>query len=408
MLALTDQPIDPRALEQAVAHPGAGAILTFSGVTRDNFEGKRVIGLDYEAYAELALPEMARIRDEIGRRWPGARVAMVHRTGHLGVGEASVVIAVSAPHRDEAYEAGRHAIDALKASVPVWKKERYEDGEAWKANAEFQAERPEIQAERPPRPMVRRAFNPRAEEDYRDPDLNPYMKLHRSFGPEVIPASDGPGFKGRWGAAFTDLLPDETPAAPPPDGTPAAPPPEAIRRPLHVEIGPGNGFFLSGMAARHPEAAWLGIEIRFKRVVLCARKLRAAGIHNARVLRYDAHHLDDLFEPGEVDGLYVNHPDPWTKGRNAKHRLLLRPFAEWCARALAPGASMRIKSDYHPNLDDFQALIEGLPLQVVARVEDIRREGSPWGEDDVTTNYQSKFDKRGLPVAALWLVRTRA
>ncbi|MCK6505105.1 molybdenum cofactor biosynthesis protein MoaE [Myxococcota bacterium] len=394
MLALTDQPIDPRAVEAAVAHPGAGAIITFAGVTRDHFEGRRVVALHYEAYPELALPEMARIREELVARFPGARVAMVHRTGHLEVGEASVVIAVSAPHRGEAYEASRMAIDALKARVPVWKKEHYEDGQAWKENAEFHqalpVAEPEVAPEgdpsgaRPPRVMVRRPFNPRAEEDYRDPDLNPYLKLHRSFGPEVIPAADGPGFRGRWGAAFRA---------------------EGEARPLHVEIGPGNGFFLAGMAARHPEWDWLGIEIRFKRVVLCAKKLRAAGIENARVLRYDAHHLDDLFLPGEVAGLYVNHPDPWTKGRNAKHRLLLRPFAEWCARALAPGASMRIKSDYHPNLDDFEALIEGLPLRVVARVDDIRAQGSPWGEDDVTTNYQSKFDKRGLPVAALWLVR---
>ena len=235
--------------------------------------------------------------------------------------------------------------------------------------------------QRKPRVMVRRPFDTRSEEAFRDPDLNPYMKLHRAFGPEVLPADQGPGFKGRWDEAF------------------------GRKAELHLEIGPGNGFFLSGMAARHPEWNWLGVEIRFKRVVLTATKLRAAGVHNARVLRYDAHHLDDLFAEGEVAGLYVNHPDPWTKTGRAKHRLLLRPFAEWACRALRPGAPVRIKSDYHPNLDDFQGLLEGLPLRVVARVDDLRRDGAPWGEDDVTTNYQSKFDKRGLPVAGLLLVR---
>ena len=139
MIALTEQEIDPRSLEAAVAHPGAGAILTFSGVARDRFEGRAVVGLQYEAYAAMAVPEMARIRDEAQARWPGARVAMVHRTGHLAIGQASVVIAVSAPHRDEAFQAGRFAIDQLKARVPVWKKELYDDGQAWKANAEFQA-----------------------------------------------------------------------------------------------------------------------------------------------------------------------------------------------------------------------------------------------------------------------------
>ncbi|NOY25072.1 MAG: hypothetical protein GXP62_04280, partial [Oligoflexia bacterium] len=175
--------------------------------------------------------------------------------------------------------------------------------------------------------------------------------------------------------------------------------------PLHVEIGPGNGFFLAGMAGMHPEANWLGVELRFKRVVLTAKKLRAAGLGNARVLRYDAHCLDDIFAPGDLSALYVNHPDPWTKGRRAKHRLLLRPFGEWICRALQPGGQVRIKSDYQPNLDDFCQLIAGLPLRIRAQVDDVRRDGVPWGDDDVTTNYQSKFDKRGLPVSALWLQR---
>lgn len=224
-------------------------------------------------------------------------------------------------------------------------------------------------------------FSPRPDEEYPDPDLNPYLKLHRTFGPEVIPAEEGPELLGHWADAF---------------GRDAQ---------LHVEIGPGNGFFLAGMAARHPEHSWLGIEIRFKRVVLTARKLRVAGIENARVLRYDAHYLDDLFAPGEIDALYVNHPDPWTKGKRAKHRLLLRPFAEWICRAVAVGGEVRIKSDYHPNLDDFTDLLEGLPVQVVARVDDVAADGVPWGDDDITTNYQSKFDKKGEPVAALQLVR---
>ena len=92
--------------------------------------------LEYEAYPELAIPVMVDIEDEVARRWPGARVAMVHRTGLLAIGEASVVIAVATPHRDDAYAASRYAIDALKARVPVWKKEHYADGAAWKENAE--------------------------------------------------------------------------------------------------------------------------------------------------------------------------------------------------------------------------------------------------------------------------------
>jgi molybdopterin synthase catalytic subunit len=92
--------------------------------------------LEYEAYGGMAEREMAQIGSRIADRWPGVRVAMVHRLGVVAVGEASVVIAVSAPHRGEAYAASRFAIDELKAHVPVWKKEVYADGSVWKANAE--------------------------------------------------------------------------------------------------------------------------------------------------------------------------------------------------------------------------------------------------------------------------------
>ena len=137
MFAITPEPIDPRALEAAVSWPGAGAVLTFSGITRDTFGERQVLRLEYEAYAELAVPVMEAIGREVSESWPGVRLAMVHRTGVVEVGEASVVIAVASPHRAAAYEASRYAIDALKGRVPVWKKERYTDGSAWKENPEF-------------------------------------------------------------------------------------------------------------------------------------------------------------------------------------------------------------------------------------------------------------------------------
>lgn len=135
MFALTDQPIQAAAVRAAVEDHALGAILLFDGVVRDNFEGRPVLGLEYEAYPELAVPVMEQIGAEIAERWPGARAAMVHRTGRLGLGETSVVIAVGAPHRDAAYAASRYAIEALKARVPVWKKELYADGASWRANA---------------------------------------------------------------------------------------------------------------------------------------------------------------------------------------------------------------------------------------------------------------------------------
>ena len=94
---VTTGPIDARELEAAVAHPGAGAICTFTGIVRDNSRGQSVTHLDYEAFAEMAVPQMRHIGQEIKDRWPGARVAMAHRTGKLEVGEVSVVVCVSAP-----------------------------------------------------------------------------------------------------------------------------------------------------------------------------------------------------------------------------------------------------------------------------------------------------------------------
>ena len=113
------------AVARAVGDPGAGAIVIFEGVTRE------VDRLDYEAYAEMAETKMREIAEEIRQRWGIQHVAMTHRTGRLGIGEASVVIAVGTPHRKQAFEACEYAIDRLKVEVPVWKKEIGPDGEEW-------------------------------------------------------------------------------------------------------------------------------------------------------------------------------------------------------------------------------------------------------------------------------------
>ena len=135
MIALTDDPIDVLAVQAAVTTDQNGAVLVFTGVTRDHFEGQRVVRLEYEAYAPLAVAELERIRDEICAAYPGARVAMVHRLGLVPPGECSVVIAVGTPRRVSAFEASRYAIEELKKRVPIFKKEVYADGSAWKANA---------------------------------------------------------------------------------------------------------------------------------------------------------------------------------------------------------------------------------------------------------------------------------
>jgi molybdopterin synthase catalytic subunit len=120
-----------RALEEAVTTPGAGGVVTFQGVVRDNARGKQVRSLAYDAYVEMAEQQMARIAADVEQRWETSAVAMVHRIGRLEIGECSVVVVVACPHRAEAFEACRYAIDTLKSTVPIWKKEIYADGEEW-------------------------------------------------------------------------------------------------------------------------------------------------------------------------------------------------------------------------------------------------------------------------------------
>ena len=130
-MTLTDAPIFVDGLLADVADPSAGAVVLFLGVVRDNARGRRVQHLTYEAYEALARRELARIAREAAARWPITRVAITHRTGRLAVGETSVAIAVSAPHRGAAFDAGRFCIDTLKLTVPIWKKEIWDGGAEW-------------------------------------------------------------------------------------------------------------------------------------------------------------------------------------------------------------------------------------------------------------------------------------
>lgn len=128
---ISRKPLDLGALVKRVEFSGAGAILTFSGVVRDNAHGKSVKHLEYEAYPEMAQGTLRDIITEIHTRWPDVRAAMAHRIGRLEIGEASLIIAVAAPHRPEAYAASRYAIERVKAILPVWKKEFASDGDHW-------------------------------------------------------------------------------------------------------------------------------------------------------------------------------------------------------------------------------------------------------------------------------------
>jgi molybdopterin synthase catalytic subunit len=128
MIRLTKDPIDYQDITAAVLRPDCGGVVTFLGTVRDLTDGKVTSALDYEAYPAMAEKKMAEIERETRTRWPVGAMMMVHRLGHLEVGDVSVAVAVSCPHRAQAFEACRHAIDRLKELVPIWKKENWADG----------------------------------------------------------------------------------------------------------------------------------------------------------------------------------------------------------------------------------------------------------------------------------------
>ncbi len=127
---LTEDPIEVDGILPDLEDPGSGAMTLFVGRVRNHHEGKAVKSIHYQAYAEMALPIMKKIADETCRLFPVSRLVILHRTGHLVVGDTSVLVAVSSVHRDEAFRACRHGIDRIKEDVPIWKKEVLPDGSA--------------------------------------------------------------------------------------------------------------------------------------------------------------------------------------------------------------------------------------------------------------------------------------
>ena len=128
MIELTHEVIDYRALTEEIRSDQAGAVMLFLGTVREMTAARQTIALDYDAFPEMALAKMEELETTARSRWPVVNVGIVHRLGHLELGEISVAVAVSSPHRDVAFDAGRFLIDTLKVTVPVWKKENWADG----------------------------------------------------------------------------------------------------------------------------------------------------------------------------------------------------------------------------------------------------------------------------------------
>jgi molybdopterin synthase catalytic subunit len=131
LFALTDRPIDARAIESELVQGSDGAVVTFAGVVRNNTRGRATLRLEYECYEEMALRTMISLGRNLAAEFPISRIALVHRLGIMEIGEASVVIVATSPHRRAAFEAALAGIDRLKKTVPIWKKEFFADGEVW-------------------------------------------------------------------------------------------------------------------------------------------------------------------------------------------------------------------------------------------------------------------------------------
>ena len=133
MIELTNDALDPEKVTAKVRRDTNGAVVTFLGTTRDNFEGKTVLTLEYEAFEEMALKKLEEVRQELMAEFGLEQIAISHRIGTVGIGEISLIIAVGSPHRKEAFYACHKAVDRIKEIVPIWKKEVYEDGSRWVA-----------------------------------------------------------------------------------------------------------------------------------------------------------------------------------------------------------------------------------------------------------------------------------
>ena len=146
MIQITEEQLDSEKITNLVRRDSNGAVVTFLGNTRDNFEGKSVIRLEYEAYVKMAVKKLEEIRQEMMQQFGIEDIAISHRIGVVDIGETSLVVAVASPHRTEAFQACHKVVDRVKEIVPIWKKEVYADGSRWVAceDHEFVSDQPQL------------------------------------------------------------------------------------------------------------------------------------------------------------------------------------------------------------------------------------------------------------------------
>ncbi len=211
------------------------------------------------------------------------------------------------------------------------------------------------------------------------PEVNPYVTKFRELAPWTVAAEDALAHRGAW-RAEVGVTEDA---------------------PLLLEIGPGNGFFFRDLARARPDAAVVGVEIRFKRVYLTAKKAREARLENIRVVHQTVGNLLDLFAPGEVDAVWINHPDPWPKERHHKHRLIRPDFTDRVARVLRPGGVLWLKSDFEPYGPLAREVLVPPTWELEAFTADLHGGGADAAlllAGNIETNYERKKRRAGSKI----------
>ena len=173
--------------------------------------------------------------------------------------------------------------------------------------------------------------------------------------------------------------------------------------PMDLEIGTGNGFHFAHLAHEHPERTLIGIELKFKPLIQSIRRARRGGGENARIVRYDASRLEDLFGEGELDNVYIHHPDPWLKKRQWKHRLIQDEFLVELFRLMRPGAFVDFKTDSPEYFEWSIEKFKNSPFQVSRETRDLH--ASEWRNENFVTQFERIFLAQGLKIHYARLVR---
>lgn len=166
--------------------------------------------------------------------------------------------------------------------------------------------------------------------------------------------------------------------------------------PLDLEIGTGNGYFFAHRAEAVSERSLLGIEIKFKPLIQSIRRVRKMGLTNARVCRYDASCLEDIFVSDELNDVFIHHPDPWPRTRDHKHRLIQADFLETVFGLMRPGGTVSFKTDSEDYFDWAMALIGQSQFQIVRSTRDLHQ--SPWAHENFVTHFEQIFLAKGQPI----------